>query len=90
MPQRRLFEIVFIACAIALVALVGAVNCLQGTPFLNGVKCGYSLTTDDLGVKVLAGLVFVLFLGLLLGPVAASLIQPLREKRTRSAPKRDV
>lgn len=80
---RRLFEVVFIALAIALVALVGVLNCLQGTPFVGGSKCDYSYTSGDLLVKVIATVVFLLFLGLVLGPVAATIIQPMREKQRK-------
>jgi hypothetical protein len=80
---RRYFEVVFIALAIALVALVGVLNCLQGTPFMAGSKCDYNLTSSDLIIKVIATLVFLLFLGLILGPVAATMLQPKREKQRR-------
>lgn len=81
--SRRLFEVVFIALAIVLVALVGVLNCLQGTPFMGGSKCNYSYTSSDSLIKVIATVVFILFLGLLLGPVAATIIQPLREKQRK-------
>jgi hypothetical protein len=81
--SRRLFEILFIALAILLVALVGVLNCLQGTPFMGGSRCSYSYISSDLLVKVIATVVFLLFLGLLLGPVAATIIQPMREKRRK-------
>lgn len=78
-----MFEVVFIALAIVLVALVGVLNCLQGTPFMGGSKCNYSYTSSDSLIKVIATVVFILFLGLLLGPVAATIIQPLREKQRK-------
>jgi len=82
--NRRIYETVFIASAILLVALVGALNCLQGTPFLAGSKCNYSFTSSDLLVKVIASVVFLLFLGLILGPVAATVIQPMRQKQGKT------
>jgi hypothetical protein len=81
---RRLFEIVFIASALILVALVGVLNCLQGTPFIGGSKCDYSYTSSDMLVKVIATVVFLLLLGLILGPVAATVIQPMREKQRKT------
>ena len=75
------------AAAVVLIAIVGAVNCLQGTPFAVGWKCDYGLTTDSLIVKVLGGIIFILFLGLLLGPIAAALIQPLREQAKKGRTK---
>jgi hypothetical protein len=80
---RRFFEVVFIALAVALVVLVGVLNCLQGTPFMGGLKCDYSFTSSDLIVKVLATVVLLLFLGLILGPVAATIIRPKREKQRK-------
>jgi uncharacterized membrane protein YhaH (DUF805 family) len=81
--RRRFFEVVFIALAFVLVALVGALNCLQGTPFMGGSKCPYNYASSDLLVKVLGTILFLLFLGLILGPVAATVIQPIREKQKR-------
>jgi uncharacterized membrane protein YhaH (DUF805 family) len=83
MSRRRLFEILFIAIAIVLVALIGFLNCLQGTIFVGGLRCNYGYTSGDLIVKMLGTIVFVLFLGLILGPIAATVIQPLRGKRTK-------
>jgi hypothetical protein len=80
---RRLYEIVFIASAIVLIALLGMLNCLQGTPFIGGLKCNYTYTSADLVVKLFATVVFLIFVGLLLGPVAATMIQPIRAKRTK-------
>ena len=80
---RRLFEVVFIALAIALVALVGVLNCLQGTPFMGGSKCDYSYNSSDLLVQVIATIILLLFLGLILGPVAATVIRPMREKQRK-------
>jgi hypothetical protein len=74
--KRRIFEIAFICLAIALVSLVGLLNCLQGTPFLGGLKCSYALTSNDLVIKLGATAVFLLFVALLLGPILATLIQP--------------
>jgi len=83
MLRRRLFEILFVALAILLVVLVGFLNCLQGTTFVGGLRCNYGYTSGDLLVKVLGTIVFLLFLGLLLGPIAATVIQPLIGKRTK-------
>ena len=80
---RRLFEAVFIASAILLVALVGAVNCLQGTLFVGGLKCQLNDTSSDLTIKVLATLIFLIFLGLLVGPIVLTVIPPLRGGRTK-------
>ena len=77
---RRLYEIAFIAGAFVLVALVGAVNCLQGTPFVGALKCDYSYTSGDLIVKGIAALILMVFLALLLGPVAATLLHPSAKK----------
>jgi hypothetical protein len=74
--NHRIYEIAFICSAIALVILVGLLNCLQGTPFLGGLKCNYTLTSGDLVIKIGATAFFLLFLALLLGPVLATLIQP--------------
>lgn len=83
--KRRIFEIAFICSAIGLVALVGLLNCLQGTPFLGGLKCNYTLTSNDLVIKLGATAVFLLFLALLLGPVLATLIHPhLNKHQNRS------
>lgn len=85
--SRHLYEIGFIASAVVLVALVGLVNCLQGTPFVGALKCDYSYTSGDLIVKVIATVILLLFLGLLLAPVAATLLRPSAKKgqtRTKS------
>jgi len=79
--KHRIFEIAFIGSAIALVGLVGLLNCLQGTPFLGGLKCTYTLTSSDFVIKLGATAVFLLFLALLLGPVLATLIQPRINKQ---------
>jgi NADH:ubiquinone oxidoreductase subunit 6 (subunit J) len=79
---RRLFEAAFIASAILLVALVGAVNCLQGTFFVGGLKCQLNYTSSDLTIKALATLIFLIFLGLLVGPIVLTLIPQLRGRRT--------
>ena len=84
---RHLYEIAFIASAVVLVALVGVVNCLQGTPFIGALKCDYSYTSADLVVKTIAIVILLLFLGLLLGPVAATLIHPsVKKKQNRTKP----
>jgi hypothetical protein len=88
MPRRN-FDIAFIASAIALVGLVGMLNCLQGTPFFflssSGLKCPYALTSSDALVKAGAAAVFILFVALLLGPVLAALIQPHRARESNSS-----
>ncbi|HYB66704.1 MAG TPA: hypothetical protein VEC43_00130 [Candidatus Acidoferrales bacterium] len=81
--NHRIFEIAFICSAIALVGLVGLLNCLQGTPFLGGLKCNYTLTSNDLVIKLGASAVFLLFLALLLGPVLATIVQPRVNKHQK-------
>lgn len=83
MTRQQLFETGFIISAVILVALVGAVNCLQGTPFVGALKCNYGYTSADLVVKVIATVIFLLFTALLLGPVALTFIQPSRAKRSK-------
>ena len=78
---RHLSEIVFITAAALLVALVGLVNCLQGTPFVGALKCDYSTPSNDLAVRAIATVIFLLFLGLLLGPIAATLLHPSVKKQ---------
>ena len=86
MPPR-LYETAFIISAVALVVLVGIVNCLQGTPFVAALKCSYTDTSADLVVKVIGTLIFLLLLGLLLGPVAATLIHaPTKKGSNRGKP----
>jgi hypothetical protein len=75
--SRRLFEILFIASAIILVALIGLLNCLQGTPLLGGFRCNLSYTSNDLIIKLIATVVFLLFVGLILGPIAVTVIRPV-------------
>jgi hypothetical protein len=83
---RRIYEITFIASALILVALVGVLNCLQGTPFISGMKCAYGYTSGDLIVKAIATAIFLLLLGLLLGPVAAVIAHPsVTKERKRAA-----
>ena len=77
---KHLYEILFVTSAVALVALVGVVNCLQGTPFVGALKCGYDYTSGDFLVKVIGTVVFLLFLGLVLGPVAVTLLHPSDKK----------
>ena len=81
--NHRIFEIAFICSAIALVGLVGLLNCLQGTPFLGGLKCNYTLTSNDLVIKLGASAVFLLFIALLLGPVLATIVQPRVNKHQK-------
>ena len=84
---RRLYEITFISSAIALVVLLGIVNCLQGTPFVGALKCSYAFTSADTIVKALSTIIFLLFAGLLLGPVAATMIHfPAKKDRNHSEP----
>jgi hypothetical protein len=83
--RRHLYETAFIASAIVLVALVGMLNCLQGTPFVGALKCSYGYTSGDLLVKVVATVIFLLFLGLLLGPVAATILQPPHDKEAKTS-----
>lgn len=84
---RRLYEITFIGSAVAMVVLVSIVNCLQGTPFIGALKCSYTFTSADLIVKVLATIIFLLFVGLLLGPVAATIIHlPAKKDRNHGKP----
>jgi len=80
---RHLYEVAFIASAVVLVAMVGLVNCLQGTPFIGALKCDYSYTSADLVVKTIATVILLLFVGLLLGPIAATLIHPTVKKKTK-------
>jgi len=75
--SRRLFEMLFIASAIVLVALIGLLNCLQGTPLLGGLKCNLSYTSNDLVIKLIATVVFLLFVALILGPIAVTVFRPL-------------
>ncbi len=84
---RRLYEIGFIASAVALVALVGVVNCLQGTPFVGALKCNYAYTSGDLIVKILGTAILLVFLGLLLGPVVATILHvPQKKKQNPTKP----
>jgi len=82
---RHIYEMAFITSAVVLVALVGVLNCLQGTPFVGALKCDYSYTSGNFIVKAIATVIFLLFLGLLLGPVAATLLHP-SVKGTKSKP----
>ena len=77
---RRIYDITFMILAVALVALVGMVNCLQGTPFVGALKCNFTYTSGDLIVKATATVILLLFIGLLLGPVAAAIVHPTRTK----------
>jgi hypothetical protein len=80
---RRLFETVFIALAVLLVILVGLLNCLQGTPFLGGSRCNLDYTSSDFLIKAIATGVFLLFVALILGPVAAAFLETLRGKEKK-------
>jgi len=77
---RRIYDITFMILAVALVALVGMVNCLQGTPFVGALKCNFTYASGDLIVKATATVILLLFIGLLLGPVAAAIVHPTRTK----------
>ena len=77
---RRIYDITFMILAVALVALVGMINCLQGTPFVGALKCNFTYTSGDLIVKATATVILLLFIGLLLGPVAAAIVHPARTK----------
>lgn len=77
--SRRLYELAFIGSAVVLVALVGVVNCLQGTPFVGALKCDYGYTSGDFAVKAIATVIFLVFVVLLLGPIAATLLRPVRK-----------
>jgi len=77
---RRIYDITFMILAVALVALVGMINCLQGTPFVGALKCNFTYTSGDLIVKATATVILLLFIGLLLGPVAAAIVHPTRTK----------
>jgi hypothetical protein len=80
-----MYEIGFVTSAVVLVALVGVLNCLQGTPFVGALKCDYNYTSGDFVVKGLATVVFLLFLGLLLGPIAATLLRPVKGTKPKPA-----
>ncbi|HYB85066.1 MAG TPA: hypothetical protein VED86_07025 [archaeon] len=84
---RHLYEIAFIGSAVILVALVGVVNCLQGTPFVGALKCDYGYTSGDLVVKAIAIAIFLAFVGLLLGPVAATLLHPVKKGQENPEPR---
>jgi len=79
--SRRPYEIAFIGSAVLLVALVGIVNCLQGTPFVAALKCDYGYTSGDFVVKAIATVIFLVFVVLLLGPIAATLLRPVKERQ---------
>lgn len=84
---RRIYETAFIISAVVLVVLVGMANCLQGTPFISALKCDYTYTSGDLIVKAIATAIFLIFLGLLFGPIAAAIIHPsASEARNRTNP----
>lgn len=81
---RHLYEIAFLAASVLLVALVGAVNCLQGTPFIASMKCNYSYTSGDFAVKAIASFIFLLFVGLIVGPVAAAVLHPATKEQDQT------
>ena len=83
--MERIYETLFIASAIVLVGLVLGLNCLQGTPFIGGLKCSYALTSSDTIIKVGATAIFVLFLALLLGPILASILRAQKTGSTTTA-----
>ena len=82
--SRHLYEIAFMAAAVLLVALVGAVNCLQGTPFIASMKCNYSYTSGDFAVKAIASVIFLLFVGLIFGPIAAAVLHPVTKEQEQT------
>ncbi len=87
MKTGHILEALFYATAIALVALVIGLNCLQGTAGLKllGIfDCSYGLTSADFRVKAGGTAIFVLFLALLFGPVAAVLERPRRRMHSRN------
>jgi len=81
---RHLYEIAFMTASVLLVALVGAVNCLQGTPFIASMKCSYSYTSGDLAVKVIASVILLLFVGLILGPIAVAVLHPVTKEQDQT------
>ena len=83
--QPRIYDRLFIASAIILVGLVVGLNCLQGTPFIGGLKCSYQLTSSDTIIKVGATAIFALFLALLLGPILATILHPQRTGKTKTS-----
>ena len=83
--QRKMYDWLFIASAVILVALVLSVNCLQGTPFIGATACGYQLTSSSLIVKVGAAAIFVLFLALLFGPIVAAILHPKRIEKSKTS-----
>ena len=83
--ERKMYERLFLASAAALFALVIALNCLQGTPFIGGAACPYQLTSSSIIVKIGAAAIFVLFLGLLFGPILAAILHPRPAGNTTTA-----
>lgn len=84
--ERKTYDRLFIASAIILVGLVVSLNCLQGTPFIAGLKCDYALTSSDTIIKVGAATIFALFLALLLGPILAAIVHQQRTEKTPTNP----
>jgi len=82
--RRRIFDILFVGSALLLVVLVVWLNCIQGTPLPGGLKCYSAATSGDLVVKILGTIVFVLFLALLGGPIAAALYHPQRTTQSNN------
>ncbi|HUK26812.1 MAG TPA: hypothetical protein VLV31_00195 [Candidatus Acidoferrales bacterium] len=84
--ERKTYDRLFIAGAIILVGLVGSLNCLQGTPFIGGLKCDYALTSTDTIIKIGAAAIFALFLVLFFGPILAAIAHKQRTEETRTTP----
>ena len=84
--DRKDYDRLFIAGAIILVGLVGSLNCLQGTPFIGGLKCDYSLVSTDTIIKIGAATIFALFLALLFGPILAAIAHQQGTKETQPNP----
>ena len=80
--ERKMYDRLFIASAVILVALVISLNCLQGTPFIGGAACSYQLTSSSFIVKVGAAAIFILFVGLLFGPIVAAILHPQKGEKT--------
>ena len=84
--ERKDYDRLFIAGAVILVGLVGSLNCLQGTPFIGGLKCDYALTSTDTIIKIGAATIFALFLALLFGPILATLVRQQKTEQTQTNP----
>ena len=70
--------------AIALVILVLVTSCLNGSSvarMFGLIQCNYQLTSNDSTVKIGGSAVFILFVGLLFGPVLAVLARPAKASK---------